>query len=182
LAELGYDVVGADRSEPALEVASSLYPNVEFRKLDMLALGALGAGRFDAVLCLWQSFGFGDSSQNRDVLRSMGRAVRPGGRVLMDIYNSDAVRSLPSSDVQTRDGTVVKTRRTQVGRRLRVELEYAGSPTLDVHDWEIYDPSDFEKLAMAVGLETCLSCAWFDAAIPPSQNHLRMQFLLERSA
>ena len=120
-------MVGADRSEPSLEVASSLYPNVEFRKLDMLALGALGAGRFDAVLCLWQSFGFGDSSQNRDVLRSMGRAVRPGGRVLMDIYNSDAVRSLPSSDVQTRDGTVVTTRRTQVGRRLRVELEDAGS-------------------------------------------------------
>jgi hypothetical protein len=51
-----------------------------------------------------------------------------------------------------------------------------------VHDWEIYDPSDFEKLAKAVGVETCLSCVWFDAAIPPSQNHLRMQFLLERSA
>jgi SAM-dependent methyltransferase len=182
LAALGYDVVGVDRSEAALDVARNLYPNVEFRTLDMLALDALDEASFDAVLCLWQSFGYGDSDQNRDVLRSMGRAMRPGGRLLMDIYNSDAVRKLPRSGVETRNGTVVKTRRTHVDRRLRVELEYYGSPALDVHDWEIYDPSDFENLAKAVGFEIRKSCAWFDAAIPPSESHLRMQFLLERSA
>jgi 2-polyprenyl-3-methyl-5-hydroxy-6-metoxy-1,4-benzoquinol methylase len=40
LAALGYEVLGIDRSEAALSVAGSLHPKVEFRRLDMLALGA----------------------------------------------------------------------------------------------------------------------------------------------
>ena len=180
LASLGYEVVGVDRSEAALSVATSLYPGVEFRRLDMLALDALEGASFDAVLCLWQSFGFGDSNENRKILDAMGRALRPGGRLLMDIYNSDAVDQLPSDSVETRNGREVRTRRARAGRRLRVELEYAGATTVDVHDWEIYRPSEFEKLANLVGLHVRVSCAWFDATIPPSEDHLRMQFLLER--
>jgi SAM-dependent methyltransferase len=182
LAALGYEVLGVDRSEAALDAARSLYPRVEFRRLDMLALDALGEKRFDGILCLWQSFGFGDTNANRDLLRAMGRTLRPGGRLLMDIYNSDAVSRLPSTDVETRNGRVVRTSRARVGRRLRVELEYSDSRTVDVHDWEIYGPSDFEQLANEVGFDVRVSCAWFDAAVPPSEDHLRMQFLLERGA
>jgi SAM-dependent methyltransferase len=180
LAALGYEVVGVDRSEAALEVARRLYPSVKFIMLDMLALDALGEGRFDGLLCLWQSFGFGDSKENRNLLHAMARTLRPGGRLLMDIYNGEAVNRLPASAVEARNGTVVRTRRTRVGRRLRVELEYSGSATPDVHDWEVYSPSDFKKLAGEVGMDVRVSCAWFDASIPPSEDHLRMQFLLER--
>jgi SAM-dependent methyltransferase len=182
LDELGYDVVGIDRSESALEVARRMYPCVEFRTLDMLRVCELGEARFDGALCLWQSFGFGNSDENRRLLADFGRALRPGGRLLMDIYNADAVARLPDESTEERGGRVVRSRRTRSGGRLRVEIEYSDSEVQDVHDWEIYRPSDFEDIASRAGLEVLLSCAWFDVTMRPSEDHLRMQFLLERRA
>jgi SAM-dependent methyltransferase len=182
LKELGYDVVGIDRSESALEVARRMYPTVEFRTLDMLRVSELGEGRFDGALCLWQSFGFGDSVENQSLLADFRHVLRPGGRFLMDVYNADAVNQLPDESTEERNGRLVHTRRARSGRRLRVEIEYSGSEVQDVHDWEIYGPSDFEDIANRAGLDVLLSCAWFDATVPPSEDHLRMQFLLERRA
>jgi SAM-dependent methyltransferase len=182
LSDLGYQVVGIDRSEDALTVAQAMYPAVEFRSLDMLRVTELGEGHFDGLLCLWQSFGFGDSAENQRVLTDFRRVLRPGGRLLMDIYNGEAVSHLPDESTEERNGRLVRTRRTRSSGRLRVEIEYAGSEVRDVHDWEIYGPSDFEEIADGAGLEVLLSCAWFDATVRPSQDHLRMQFLLERRA
>jgi hypothetical protein len=100
----------------------------------------------------------------------------------MDVYNADAVNQLPDESTEERNGRLVHTRRARSGRRLRVEIEYSGSEVQDVHDWEIYGPSDFEDIANRAGLDVLLSCAWFDATVPPSEDHLRMQFLLERRA
>lgn len=180
LAALGYDVLGIDRSEPALETARVMYPDVEFRQLDMLALGTLGEERFDGVLCLWQSFGYGDSDENARVLGAMRSALRPGGRLLMDIYNADAVAALPGEEEAGRNGTLVRTRRRLIERRLRVELEYDGVGDVDVHEWQIFSPSEFAALARRTGLNVLVRCAWFDVAIPASADHVRMQFLLER--
>lgn len=97
LAALGYAIVGIDRSERALTLARRQYPEVEFRKLDMFELRSL-TGTFDGVLSLWQSFGYGDSDQNRRLLLDMRKLLRPGGRILLDIYNADAAgccRPLP---------------------------------------------------------------------------------------
>jgi SAM-dependent methyltransferase len=182
LSDLGYEMVGIDRSETALEVARRAYPTVEFRALDMLRVRELGEARFDGALCLWQSFGFGDSAENLRLLADVRRVLRPGGRLLMDVYNADAVSRLPAESTEERSGRHVRTRRTRSAGRLRVEIEYSGSDVRDVHDWEIYGPADFEQIANRAGLEVLLSCAWFDATVPPSADHLRMQWLLERGA
>lgn len=179
LVALGYDVLGIDRSRPALAVARATYPGIELLELDMFALGSLEED-FDGVLCLWQSFGYGDSDQNRALLRDMRALLRPGGRVLLDVYNADAVADLPSDETEIRHGRRIRTKRAREGRRLRVELEYSGSAERDVHDWEIYSPSDVDEMADSAGLDVVLRCSWFDPAIPPSREHLRMQFLLER--
>ena len=42
---------------------------------------------FDAVLLLSGSFGFYDDATNEDVLARMARALRPGGRVLIDVFD-----------------------------------------------------------------------------------------------
>ncbi len=44
-------------------------------------------GEFDAVLLLSGSFGFYDDATNEDVLARMARALRPGGRVLIDVFD-----------------------------------------------------------------------------------------------
>jgi len=74
---------------------------VEFRELDLHDIGLI-AERFDGVLCLLQSFGYGESDQNRALLAAMRHVLRPGGRILLDIYNADAVEDLPSSEVTQR--------------------------------------------------------------------------------
>jgi SAM-dependent methyltransferase len=136
--------------------------------------------QFDGVLCLWQSFGYGDSDQNAALLAEMRRVLRPGGRLLLDVYNADAVQDLPDSETQERGGRTVQTTRTYVDRRLRVELEYSDSAMLDIHEWEVYSPSELEDMAAEVDLDVVVRCAWFDPSVPPDRQHLRMQYLFER--
>jgi SAM-dependent methyltransferase len=174
-------MLGIERSATALAVARRQYPEVEFRTGDMFALRSLEES-FDGVLCLRQSFGYGDSHQNRTLLADMRGALRPGGRLLLDIYNADAVDMLPHHAIEERAGRTVRTKRTRNGRRLRVDIDYSDSDERDVHEWEIYSPSDLEELAIDIGLDVVVRCAWFDPATLPSRDHLRMQFLLERRA
>lgn len=179
LAELGYHVVGIDRSAWALDAARAFYPELDFRCLDMFDLAALEE-TFDGLLCLWHSFGYGTSKQNVGLLTDMRAVLRPGGRLLMDIYNAEAAARLPRQEQGDRGGRSVTTRRTWSGSRLRVELEYSNSELRDVHEWELYTPDEFQEMAGGVGLNVVVSCAWFDPSIPPSPEHLRMQVLLER--
>ena len=180
LAALGYDVVGGDRSAAALALARQQYPEVEFREMDLFDLGAVGR-IFDAVLCLWQSFGYGRPEENQRVLADMSSLVRPGGRVLLDVYNADAAARLPAAATEERGGRVVRTRRSWKDRRLCVELEYSDSDEIDRHEWEVYTPSELRRMGAEIGLSAIVRCAWFDAEIPPSVDHLRMQLLFERS-
>jgi SAM-dependent methyltransferase len=179
LARLGYDVVGVDRSREAISIARKHYPDIDFRELDMFGLGAV-TETFDAVLCLWQSFGYGSAEQNRELLSRFRTALRPGGRLLLDVYNKDAAELLPDSEERERAGRTVFTSRSWSQGRMRVELTYSGVPGVDVHEWEIFSPSELERIAVRAGFEARLCCAWFDETIPPSRDHLRMQFLLER--
>jgi SAM-dependent methyltransferase len=181
LARLGYHVLGVDRSESALGTARRDHPEAEYRAADLFELPALNT-TFDAVLCLWHSFGYGNSDENRQVLDDMRRIVRPGGRVLLDLYNAEAAAQLPLVARDNRGGRTVTTRRSWIGRRLRVELEYAGSVGIDTYEWEVYTPSEITHLAREVNLSTMLCCASFDETIPASADHLRMQLLLERSS
>jgi SAM-dependent methyltransferase len=181
LSALGYAVLGIDRSEAALAVARTLYPQVEFLALDMFKLGSMER-TFDAIVCLWQSFGYGDADQNRMVLSDMRQVLRPGGRVLLDIYNADAVAALPTQSTEQRAGRTIQTRRLLQDRRLQVELEYSDAVGVDKHEWEIFTPGQISQLAAEVDLNVLVSCAWFDEAMRPSSEHLRMQVLLERAS
>lgn len=179
LAALGYEVLGVDRSEAALAVASKQYPSVQFLALDMFQLSSIRR-TFDAVLCLWQSFGYGDAAQNRDMLAGMCQVLRPRGRVLLDIYNADAVVTLPPETTEQRAGRTIHTRRSMKDRRLTIELEYSDVAIVDKHDWEVFTPDQIVQLAADVDLNVLLTCAWFDETIRPGSEHLRMQLLFER--
>ena len=180
LARLGYEVLGIDRSEAALDVARrEAGPGATFRALDMSQLSSMPE-TFDAILCLWASFGYGTSAANQRLLRAMGDRLRNGGRVLLDVYNADALRQLPETETAVRAGRIVTTRRDLVGNRYRVDLSYSGSHDADSFDWEVYTPSELERVAASAGLDVLFTCAWFDRRIPPTAEHLRMQVLCEK--
>jgi hypothetical protein len=47
-------------------------------------------------------------------------------------------------------------------------------------DWHLYSPDELGAASEQSGFEVVLRCAWFDAAVPVSPEHARMQFVLER--
>ncbi len=80
-----------------------------------------------------------------------------------------------------RGDTLVRTRREWRASRLRVELSYGGQARTDVSEWRIYTVEEWRCLAAAVGLDVIVQCAWFDEDIAPAADHVRMQFVLEKS-
>ena len=95
LAARGYRVLGVDANAEAVARAQQdALPGASYRVLDMRDLDSLGE-RFDGVTNLWHSFGYFDDGTNEGVLRAMGRRLRPGGRVVIDVYNREHIATLP---------------------------------------------------------------------------------------
>jgi SAM-dependent methyltransferase len=95
----GYLVVGLDLSLPmvtrAAEEAQYRGLKINFLHADIRQIEFDGA--FDAVICMGTTFGFFDDESNRDVLSRLHGALKPGGKLLLDVVNRDfAIRSQPN--------------------------------------------------------------------------------------
>lgn len=85
LARRGFRVVGVDLSRAMIAEARGRFtegPRLAFVRRDMRRLAF--RGEFDAVVNLYTSFGYFTPAENRAVLRRLARALRPGGRLLID--------------------------------------------------------------------------------------------------
>lgn len=95
LAKHGYRVTGVDYSSSYLGQARNsarrLGAPVEWLRRDMRHLGF--HGEFDAALNLWTSLGyFPRFSDDLRALRSMRRALKPGGWLVVELMNADWCR------------------------------------------------------------------------------------------
>lgn len=95
LAGRGYDLIGYDLSQSQLDWAGELAlergQRLQFTHGDMRELAY--QDQFDAVYCWNTSFGFFEEEKNMDVAQRVFRALRPGGRLLLDVINRDFVVS-----------------------------------------------------------------------------------------
>jgi SAM-dependent methyltransferase len=93
LAKHGYEVVGLDLSEEFLRTGRSSSQSI-FAWIcgDMRSL-PFRAQSFDAVICLWNSFGYFDEVGNEQVLREVSRLLVPEGSFLLDTTNRDFLLS-----------------------------------------------------------------------------------------
>jgi SAM-dependent methyltransferase len=174
----GYRVLGVDVNPDAVACARTAVPRgAEFRALDMRELGSL-AERFDGVTSLWHSFGYFDDAANEGVLRQMRARLRPGGRLLIDVYNRAHFAPMPREETSERNGERIETTRSWSGERLRVELRYASGGS--TFEWRLYTPDELARALESVGFRVRLACAWFREAHAPSAAHARMQFVAER--
>lgn len=91
LASRGVEVVGLDENERFLERARREAPGdkapVEYVRGDMRSLP--WRDEFDAVVCWFTSFGYFTDAGNFAVLTEAFRALRRGGRLLIDTQNRD---------------------------------------------------------------------------------------------
>jgi SAM-dependent methyltransferase len=110
LAQRGFSVTGLDLSLPLLIRAADDAQRrglaVNFVHADMREMTF--NSQFDGAYCVLSSFGYFDEETNHRVASAICRALKPGGRFLLDILNRDYVVSdLPSRVWWEGEGCVV---------------------------------------------------------------------------
>lgn len=93
LARKGYDMVGLDLSMPLLQraLADAQRRNlvIKFIHGDMRQLNFDAI--FDGVICMNTTFGYFNDLANFKVLQGIHRALKPGGRLFLDLINRDFI-------------------------------------------------------------------------------------------
>ncbi len=112
LAETGFDVDGLDYSEHLLAVAAKrgTSSRLRYTEGDMRKLPGKWAGKFDAVVNLFTSFGFFmDPKDDVKAIREFARVLKPGGTLVWHGGSRDGVmaRFLARDWWETGDGTTV---------------------------------------------------------------------------
>jgi SAM-dependent methyltransferase len=92
-AKRGYLVVALDLAlsmiTRAAEEAQQRGLRINFLHKDIRDIGF--EGTFDAIVCVGTTFGFFDDEQNRGVISRLAHALKPGGRLLLEVANRDFV-------------------------------------------------------------------------------------------
>jgi SAM-dependent methyltransferase len=91
LAAAGYRVVGVDRSKPLLAEARRRAEGARWPKLTQADYRKLpfADGSFDAAVCLFSSLGYLGDEEDTNALAEIGRVLRPGGRLVIEIVHRD---------------------------------------------------------------------------------------------
>ena len=178
LSALGYRVTGLDASEYALDIARRTDPETRYVQGDMRALDALDE-TFDAVVCLWQSFGYFDDATNEEVLAQMAQRLNPRGCVILDIYNPDFFRTRQGGRLVERVGRTFWEAKELRRNRLHVELDFGEAR--EIFDWQMFAPDEIAALAARVRLDEMLRCANFDENTTPSANVPRAQYIFQKA-
>jgi SAM-dependent methyltransferase len=92
-AQLGCEVVGVDISPEAIAMASRRFPGPKYVIADMTS-PSLSLGKFDLVVNLYSSFGYGRTREDdRDMLACWHANLRPGGRLIMELSDLERARN-----------------------------------------------------------------------------------------
>jgi SAM-dependent methyltransferase len=158
LAARGFDVTGLDLAAGSIEAArASEGPRLRFRRHDMRV--PFGRAAFDYVFSFFTSFGyFDDPAEQLTVVRNMARALKPGGRLVLDYLNVRyAEDHLTPQDVVEVDGVVYQIRRWTDGcrffKRIVVHDGGDGRPLEYREQVARFSLADFERMFAFYGLE-----------------------------
>ena len=112
LAGRGYKVTGLDFNEHYLDLAAAEAQRAgvrgtRFVQGDFRALRF--ESEFDAAYSYFTSFGYFDDAENFGVLKGVARALKPGGRVLIDLASRDWLLTHPQQRTwnQREDGSLL---------------------------------------------------------------------------
>ena len=180
LAQRGYSVIGVERDSAAVVKARELGGGPIYVHLDAREYRPEAAS-LDAVIIMSQSFGLFDHAANRELLARLAGAIRPGGRIILDLWNPPFFAARQGTREFALPGGLVRETKRIDADRLFVQLEYPDGGH-DDFEWQLFSPPEMRDLAKSVGLSLVLACTDFEAAAVPSEPNPRLQFVLERDA
>lgn len=174
----GYEVTGIDESVQALIIARDRTPAGRFIALDFRDVGQM-RWTFDVVTILWNSLGFGSVDDDRAVLRAVGRILRPGGRLLLDLYHPDWLSAHQQSGATDDRGVTVD--RWVLDGRCHHRFRYADG-SCDRIQFNVYRPDDVAELLRQADLREESRLVWWRSDVGPSATHARYQIVASRRA
>lgn len=163
LAKMGFEVVGIDIDEDYVALAQKLAKqervSAEIIVGDMRELSY--ADRFDAVINVGTSFGFFDTdAENQLVVELIARALKPGGRFLLEMGNRDYFLKNfeAASSRENPDGSITQVQRTFDYERSRMESTFRKSSNGELveswaHSWRAYTLAEIASLLSHADLE-----------------------------
>lgn len=154
LAARGCAVVGVDITDRFLEVARARDDGVEYLEADMRELPF--DAEFDAALCFWGSFGYFDEEGNLAQATAAARALRPGGRYLIDVPALESILArFRERNWFEVDGTVVLEERSFAIATGRIETTWTflrgGQRAEHRSSMHLYSVKDLIDLLMRAG-------------------------------
>jgi SAM-dependent methyltransferase len=162
MARRGYRVTGVDFNPRYLELAAAEAGRagvaVEWMARDMRALDF--TARFDRVYSFFTSFGYYSDEENEEVLGRIARALRPGGRLLLDMMNRDWLLTHPQQRTwsQREDGALLMEeisldlRTSRVTSRLTLIDPDRGAGPVKQFDLRAYTCAELTALLRRSGL------------------------------
>lgn len=178
LANKGYEMVGIDLDTTALSIAAKGSASA-LLQLDMRDLRTV-AGHFDAILSLWQSFGYFDEKTNRDVLYQVADKLDSGGRLILDIYNRLFWELNQGERQIERKGISIHIEDRLLGNRLRSSVRYGDGLGADTFEWQLFTLDEIVTLCASLGLELLLSCTECDERKRVSAEKQMMQLVFQK--
>ncbi|MBI1818098.1 MAG: class I SAM-dependent methyltransferase [Deltaproteobacteria bacterium] len=173
LSSLGYTVTGLDISVEALLSAKSRAPGPRYVALDQQHIGRM-RWEFDAALFMWNSLGFVGRGADLETLTGVAKVLRPGGKVVFDLYHPDWLRQ--NERAGEADRGAVSVRRWMRGSRCLHEIRYDSGRVDDIQ-FDVYQPDEIRDLSRRAGLEPVTDMVWWDSDSRPSANSPRYQLI-----
>lgn len=173
-AERGYEVAGQDLSElflaRARDDAERRGVTVQWVHGDMREIPF--EGELDAVINMFTAFGYlEDEEEDLKVLRQVAKALKPGGRLLLETMHRDNLlrRFLPYSVTRHADGLVVTDEREIDVLTSRINVvstffEPDGRRYERRHSLRLYTLRELVRMLSAAGLEFERACGGLDGS------------------
>ena len=172
-AQRGYRVTALDLSPAYLELAQQAARGnkVELETISADMRRIPYQNHFDAIVNMYSSFGYLESeSDDAQVLESVAKALKPGGRLFLDMLNREwAIANYIQNDWHSDpEGTLYVERREfdLVTSRMRVRFTIVGTDGSRRdsigHDIRLYTLTEITRMLSLVGLEVAETFGGFD--------------------
>lgn len=176
LAARGFKVTGIDASFTALRTARQVTPGGRFVALDYRHLGHM-QWTFDVVTSYWNSIGFATRDDDARTLQGVRNVLRPGGRLLLELYHPDWLEAHQLRGVVDPRGATVD-RWCEDGRSCH-RFVYANGTVDDIR-FNVYQPGEMTRTLTDAGFTVEQPLVWWAAEQKPGADQARYQLVATR--